>query len=319
MTKPSFRFSVMPFLLAFVAGLAGMTPTSIVTVNAQGFGIEREEPWRSRSAAGAVRSFARGVSSLLQRLNDATWFRPALAIGSAGLLVYLQPEVSVFAPMLIGAALTEGKHAGEFILSEAEGSRSRENVTVLSGENLKAGHVLGRRLVAPTVAAAVAFGTNTGNGTVTGQAVGTNLGAQRGNYRLTFVEPNTNLGNFLVFDPSGQLVGDGVVGTLFDNQIQFTVNDGGTDFVAGDAFTIAVSAGTYKYKEYDAADADGGQRVAGVLYDNVDASAADKAGVGVVRDAEIRKDDLTWFAGATNAQKDAALDALAALGVISRN
>jgi hypothetical protein len=56
-----------------------------------------------------------------------------------------------------------------------------------------------------------------------------------------------------------------------------------------------------------------------VLYDNVDASAADKAGVALVRDAEIRKDDLTWFSGATAAQKDEALDALAALGIIGRS
>lgn len=218
------------------------------------------------------------------------------------------------------ASNAEGKHAGEFILSEANGDRSRENITVLSGENLKAGHVLGRRLVTPTVAAAVAFGTNTGNGTVTGQAVGTNLGAQRGNYRVTFVEPVTNLGTFLVFDPDGQLVGDGVVGTEFDNQIKFTVNDGATDFVAGDAFTLAVSGGTYKYKEYDAADTDGGQRVAGILYDNVDATSADKAGMAIVRDAEVRKDDLTWFTGATTAQKDAAIDALAkSLWIIARS
>jgi hypothetical protein len=40
--------------------------------------------------------------------------------------------------------LTEGRHAGEFILSEANGSRSRENVTVASGQDLAAGAVLGK-------------------------------------------------------------------------------------------------------------------------------------------------------------------------------
>ncbi len=34
---------------------------------------------------------------------------------------------------------TEGAHAGEFILSEANGQRSRENGTLLSGLNLAAG------------------------------------------------------------------------------------------------------------------------------------------------------------------------------------
>jgi len=40
---------------------------------------------------------------------------------------------------------TESRHAGEFILSEANGSRSRDNVTVLAGQGvLKAGSVLGK-------------------------------------------------------------------------------------------------------------------------------------------------------------------------------
>lgn len=40
--------------------------------------------------------------------------------------------------------LTENPHAGGFILSEANGKRSRENVTIAEGENLKAGAVLGK-------------------------------------------------------------------------------------------------------------------------------------------------------------------------------
>ena len=38
--------------------------------------------------------------------------------------------------------LTEGRHAAEFILSEANGQRSRENGTVKSGQNLAAGQVV---------------------------------------------------------------------------------------------------------------------------------------------------------------------------------
>jgi len=41
-------------------------------------------------------------------------------------------------------ALTEGAHPGEFILSEANGNRSRENRTLVSGQNLGAGAVLGK-------------------------------------------------------------------------------------------------------------------------------------------------------------------------------
>lgn len=40
--------------------------------------------------------------------------------------------------------LTESRHAGEFILSEASGQRSRENVTLAMGQVVKAGEVLGK-------------------------------------------------------------------------------------------------------------------------------------------------------------------------------
>lgn len=40
--------------------------------------------------------------------------------------------------------LTEGQHRGEFIVSEANGHRSRERVTFESGQTLEPGHVLGQ-------------------------------------------------------------------------------------------------------------------------------------------------------------------------------
>jgi hypothetical protein len=39
---------------------------------------------------------------------------------------------------------TEGRHAGEFILSEGDGEYSRENVTLASGQVVVAGQVLGK-------------------------------------------------------------------------------------------------------------------------------------------------------------------------------
>jgi hypothetical protein len=41
------------------------------------------------------------------------------------------------------AVQTEGAHTGEFILSESEGTRSREVITLISGQNLASGTVLG--------------------------------------------------------------------------------------------------------------------------------------------------------------------------------
>jgi hypothetical protein len=39
---------------------------------------------------------------------------------------------------------TEGNHDAEFLLSEAQGERSRRNITVVSGQNLVAGTVVGK-------------------------------------------------------------------------------------------------------------------------------------------------------------------------------
>ena len=123
------------------------------------------------------------------------------------------------------ATLTETQHAGEFIISEASGTRSRETITVLSGQDLSAGAVVGK---------------------------------------------------------------------------------------------VASGAGSGKYKEYNPANVDGSETAVGVLFDGVDASAADKAGVIMARDAEVTSADLQWFSGATSGQKTTGESELATLGIIAR-
>ena len=117
--------------------------------------------------------------------------------------------------------LTEGSHAGGFLGPEANGSRSREAITVVSGQDLSAGDVIGK-----------------------------------------------------------------------------------------------VTASS-KYAIYDNAAVDGTEVAAGILYAAVDASAADAAGVAVVRDAEVNSSEIGW-----NAQAQGAIDAgttdLLALGIITR-
>lgn len=93
--------------------------------------------------------------------------------------------------------LTEGKHAGEFVLSEGNGLISREVRTIASGQNLAAGTVLGK---------------------------------------------------------------------------------------------ITASG---KYAAYDNAALDGTQTAVEVLFDNVDASAADVEAVTIARNAEVNGDELT--------------------------
>jgi hypothetical protein len=207
--------------------------------------------------------------------------------------------------------------AGGFMVSEAAHFRAREKAVVLSGQNLKAGHVLGSVLVSATASSAARSG-NTGNGVM--GAVTPGNGAVRGQYTLTVIEPAANAGTFEVADPRGNVVGTGTVGVAYSaGGLAFTLADGATDFVAGDGFTITVVDGTLKVKEYNPSNTDGSQRVYGILWDAVDASAADVPGAAVVRACEINQEELTWFSGATSGQKTAALAFMRdTLGIIPR-
>lgn len=211
--------------------------------------------------------------------------------------------------------VTENRHAEETVASEANGTRSRETITVVSGQDLLAGTVLGK--ITYGAASAAAFAGNTGNGAM--GAVTAGAGAKVGVYKLTIVEPATNAGAFIVEDPDGIIVGTGNVAAAFSGGgLSFTLADGATDFVAGDGFNITVAAGSGKYKKYDPANTDGSQTAVAVLLADCDASAADKSAVALVRDAEIVEDALVWFTGATTNQKATGLAELALAGIIGR-
>lgn len=214
---------------------------------------------------------------------------------------------------LLGTVFTEGRYAGEYIVSEAEGTRSRDVITLITGQNLGAGTVLGKIRGAATSAA---LGTNVGNGVM--GAVTAGAGAMEGAYKLTIIEPATDAGAFVVENPLGAIIGHGTVAVAFAaGGLSFTLADGGTDFAAGDSFTITVAAGT-KYAAFNPAGTDGTEAAAAVLFDAVDATSADKPAVVHLRDCEIASAKLTWFAGTTDPQKAAGLVQLAALGVIAR-
>jgi hypothetical protein len=207
--------------------------------------------------------------------------------------------------------------AGGFMVSEAVPHRSREKITVLSGETLLAGHVLGKVSIGASVATAAAAG-NTGDGVM--GTVTLSAGSKPGVYQLVITEPATDAGAFEVIDPDGVIIGTGDVAAAFSaGGLAFTLADGATNFAAGDRILITVQPGTVKYKEYDPTNTDGSQLPAGILWDAVDASAADKVGTAVVRDCEVNKEELTWFSGATSGQKTAAFAMLANLGIIGRD
>jgi len=212
--------------------------------------------------------------------------------------------------------ITEGRRTAEFLASEANGSLSREQVTLLSGQNLKAGSVLGQTLVGG-VAAAVAAAGNVGNGAM--GAIAVTGPAKNGTYMLTIVAAAANGGNFVLEGPDGVEIGAGKVAVAFaGGGLAFTLADGATDFAVGDTFSIKVSGGIAKYKQWNPANNDGSQVATAILYANVDASAADHPAVIIAREAEVNNFVLEYFAGAAPADKAAAAVHLAKRSIIVR-
>ncbi len=309
------------------------------------------------------------------------------------------------------AEKTEGKFAGEFILSEAPGNRSRDKITVLSGQNLKVGAVVGKVAIGvgkadipavvgtgnglmsalfagpevekgsylvKCITAAANGGTfsvtapsgkllpnavvgtayrsrhinflisdgatdfvvddlftivvttgaptvvGTGNGTISGLSLGPD--AKPGQYLVENIEAITNGGRFKVVSPDGEVIAVGSIvagagGTLVladQRQLNLTITDGATDFAVGDKFQVFVfNELTKKVLAWNPVGTfDGRHRAQGILYDAVDASAADKVGVIIARDTEVREADLEWGAAITAAEKEMAKNDLKALGVI---
>ena len=157
--------------------------------------------------------------------------------------------------------------------------------------------------------------TGTGNGTLT--LYRTMEGVQPGTYSLACTAAAANAGTFSVTAPDGTALAAATVGTRYTNAgLDFKLNDGSTDFIVGDTFTIAVTRG--KVKGWDPSNTDGSGTVAGILWDAADASSTDKKGVAITRDAEVNFAELLWDADVDAAEKETARAQLAALGIIAR-
>lgn len=247
MKTPRFRFTVMPALVALLIGFCHLPATAIVKVAARGMGFEHEQPWRRpaqntlrRMCASASLSVAR-FRERLERITRHALFKPACI---AAAILLLDPSSLWMLPL--GAVVSEGRHAGEFLISERPGATlpSRESIVVLSGQNLKAGAVIGRvkfgigRVSIPTV-------VGTGNGTASLVFAGPEV--EVGNYILTCTAAVAHGGVFSLTTPSGKVLpaltltpGSGGTTAYVSRHINFSITDGGTDFIVGDSFTFVV-------------------------------------------------------------------------------
>jgi hypothetical protein len=219
----------------------------------------------------------------------------------------------------MGLFQTEGARPFEALLSEAEGRRSREEVTVLAGAALAPNTVVGRITKGAVTSAVKSSGPNTGNGVLT-----VNAGAPRlvncvpGVYTARCIAAAVNGGTFRVTAPDGTVLGDVAVGATFANRIQFAIADGAADFSVGDGFDITVAAGSGKVAQFNPTATDGREIAYGVLLYPANSATADDHVAAIVRDAELEANLIIWPTGISGPNKAAGIAALEARGIIVR-
>lgn len=120
----------------------------------------------------------------------------------------------------------------------------------------------------------------------------------------TFTSRVTRAGGFMVSEAEG-----------FRSRETITIASG-QNLVAGAVLGRITASGLYK--EYNPGSSDGSQTVAGLLWDDTDATAANTKAAGIVRDCEVNQGELTWFSGASAGQITTGIAGLTALGVICR-
>lgn len=223
---------------------------------------------------------------------------------------------------------TDTQRLGNVLKHEYEPQLSfcREVVTINdAAATLKVGAVLGAFIASPAATAAAKAG-NTGNGAMGAITATSGPGLQIGVYKLQITAAVANAGNFSVTDPDGRLVGNGAVATAFvGGGLSFTLADGATDFVVGDAFDITVT-GTEKYKLVEATATDGSQVAAAVLIADGSGNSSDlvlvantdtKALVLARGPVIVAKESLQFGASVDTAgEKQSQYDALKAVGII---
>lgn len=92
------------------------------------------------------------------------------------------------------------------------GEALAEGITLLSGQNLTRGSVLGKKVTAGTIAGAAVAG-GTGNGTIGSLTVGG--AAKPGIYTAICTAAATNAGTFSIKDPALNHIGDATVAVAF--------------------------------------------------------------------------------------------------------
>jgi hypothetical protein len=134
--------------------------------------------------------------------------------------------------------LSETNHAGGFLCGELPNNMSRKAGTLITGQDLLAGAVLGK-ISKVQAAAPIPAIVGTGTGAMTALTFGTKV--QTGSYVITLLATSATAA-FSVVAPDGTALANGAVGTAYkSDHLNFLVSSAGT-MTVGDSYTVVVTA-----------------------------------------------------------------------------
>lgn len=189
--------------------------------------------------------------------------------------------------------LTMSPRAGGFILSEADGYRSREQIIIAASQTLLAGAVLG---AVPNGSPVVTPGTPIGPGDGVIGAWTADAGAPAGEWAIEILGTGATAA-FRVLRPNGVVDGVGAVGSAYNGGINGTLADGAVDWGAGARIpmVVAYDAPGETYVKHDPEGTNGSQIAKAILFDGVTTGVGETAkAAAIVRAAEVVEDDLVW-------------------------
>lgn len=210
----------------------------------------------------------------------------------------------------------EGRHPGEFVMTEANGQRSRESLLIAAEQTIEANSILCGIADPVQITTTASVGTeNAGNATIAIAAPAVSTAVRRGRYLGVATDATTVSWE----DADGHFIGTSVHGDAFDGPIKFTVASGDTPNEIGDEFYVDVvgDADAWPHIAYAP---DVGLPIAGIaIYGATTGAGQTTTVAGIVRDAEANGHCIAWPDGITAGDKANATQELAALGIIVRN
>lgn len=204
--------------------------------------------------------------------------------------------------------------AANYLISEANGYLSREQVVIASGSGaLKPGNVLSKvpTLASITAAASASAGNAANTGTIAMDGVApVAVGVKAGRYTGVAVDAT----HVRWEDPDGIEIGVSTHGAAFaKGGIKLTITAGASANAANDAFfvDVVIEPGDVTFVPFNGkADA--------ILYEGCDATASAVRRTVTARASEVQLAALIWPEGTSANQKTVGLAQLAALQIIAR-